>query len=110
MKPVPKRLKAARRWQWPAALASAFFAAACFILLPLGYWQPAAIGLFGFLPAVWLFNIKCHRCGSPAFADYQADEKLKLDERVWTRIWGKEYGGIHLPLKSACTKCGAPFV
>jgi hypothetical protein len=26
------------------------------------------------------------------------------------RFWGKEYGGVHLPLRHRCTKCGANFI
>jgi hypothetical protein len=44
------------------------------------------------------------------FADFQADERLRRDERFWTRFWGKEYGGVHLPLRHRCTKCGANFI
>lgn len=45
-----------------------------------------------------------------AFADFHADERLRRDERFWTRFWGKEYGGVHLPLRDRCTKCGAHFI
>jgi hypothetical protein len=60
---VPNRLRIARRWQWPAAIVSAFFFISCFVGWPLGYWLPSAIGLIGFLPAVWLFCTNCHKCG-----------------------------------------------
>ena len=83
--------------------------ASCFIGWPLGYFWPSAIGLLGFLPAVWLFSIKCHACGYPAFAHFKADEKLNADKRFRARLWGKDHGGIHLPLGSACTRCGASF-
>ena len=107
---VSKRLRIARRCQWIAAAASAIFALTCFVGWPLGYLWPSAIGLAVFLPSVWVFNTECHNCGWPAFTNYEAEEKLRLDERFWTNFWGKEYGGVHLPLPSACTKCGASFV
>ena len=107
---VPKRFHIARRWQWIAATASGLFVLTCFIGWPLGYLWPSAVGLVTFLPSVWLFNIKCYNCGSPAFRDYGAEERLKKDERFWTRFWGKEYGGVRLPLPCACTKCGSSFV
>ena len=110
-RPVPKRFRIARRWQWIAAAASGLFVLACFIGWPLGYLWPSAVGLVIFLPSVWLFSIKCYNCGSPAFTDYHAEERLKKDERFWTRFfWGKEYGGVTLPLPCACTKCGSSFV
>jgi len=107
---IPKRFEIARRWQWPAAFASVAFLLACFIGWPLGYLWPSVVGLVLFIPAVALFNIKCDACGYPAFEDYQASERLRLDNRFWTRFWGKEYGGVHLPLRSECSKCGARFV
>lgn len=81
----------------------------CFIGWLLSLFWPSAIGLVLFVPAAPLFSIKCHECGYPAFADYQADERLRADNRFWTRFWGKEYGGVHLPLRSACSKCCARF-
>ena len=107
---IPKRFKIARRYQWIAAATSAVFVLCVFIGWPLGYVWPSAIGFLGFLPAVWLFNIKCHNCGYAAFSNYATDERLKHDERFWTRFWGQEYDGVHLPLPTACTKCGAPFI
>ena len=107
---VPKRFELARRWQWPAAVVSAAFVLSCFIGWPFGYFWPSAIGLVLFIPAVTLFSIKCDACGYPAFQDYKADERLRLDNRCWTRFWGKEYGGVHLPLRTECSKCGARFV
>jgi hypothetical protein len=35
---------------------------------------------------------------------------LRLDNRFRTRFWGKEFGGVHLPLRSNCSKCGTRFV
>lgn len=107
---IPKRLRTARRWQWLAASASALFVATCFVGWPLGFLWPSVVGLIGFLPAVWLFNTSCYSCGYPAFANYQADEALRLDDRFWTRFWGKEYGGVRLSLRHDCSKCGARFV
>jgi hypothetical protein len=107
---VPKVFQVARRWQWFAAGASVLFVLACLIGWPLGYFWPSAIGFFGFFPSVWIFSIKCYNCGWPAFTDHEAQEKLNRDQRVWTRFWGKEYGGVMLPLPGACTKCGASFV
>ena len=107
---IPKRFGIARRWQWPAAVVSASFILSCFIGWPFGFLWPSAVGLVLFIPAAALFNIKCHACGYPAFAYYQEDERLRLDKRFWTRFWGKEYGGIHLPLRSECSKCAARFV
>lgn len=106
---IPTRFKIARRWQWQAALASALFLITCFVGWPLGYLWPSAVGLIGFLPAVWLFSIKCHECHWPAFADYHADERLSQDHRLWTRLLGKDYGGVHLPLRPTCTKRSVPF-
>jgi hypothetical protein len=103
------RFQIARRWQWLAAATAALFLLACFVGWPLGYAWPSAVGFLGFVPSVWLFGIKCHICGWPAFTNYEAEERLRRDERFWTRFWGKEYGGVHLPLPSACTKCGAIF-
>jgi hypothetical protein len=108
--PVPRRFSIARRWQWVAAAASALFVLACFIGWPLGYLWPSAIGFVAVVPSVWLFSIKCHNCGWPAFTDHEADEALKQDNQFWTRFWGKEYGGVRLPLASTCTKCGTSFV
>jgi hypothetical protein len=108
--PVPKRFEVARRWQWFAAAASALFVLACFIGWPLGHFWPSVIGFVGFCPSVWVFSIKCYNCGWPAFEDYETQEKLKRDQRFWTRFCGKEYGGVILPLPRACTKCGASFV
>jgi fatty acid desaturase len=108
--PIPRRFDIVRRWQWMAAAASAFFFIACFIGWPLGYFWPSAIGFLGFLPSVWVFSIKCYSCGWPAFTDYEAEEKLRRDDRFWSRFWGKEYGGVNLPLPRACSKCGACFV
>jgi hypothetical protein len=71
---------------------------------------PSLVALLGFIPSIWLFNTRCYKCGYPAYADFQADERLTRDERVWTRFWGKEYGGVHLPLPDRCTKCGADFI
>lgn len=105
-----KRFEIARRWQWPAIVASAVFFLSCFIGWPFGYFWPSAIGLVFFIPAVALFNVKCDACGYPAFQDYQADERLRGDNRLWTRFWDKEYGAVHLPLRSECSKCGARFV
>lgn len=107
---IPKRFDIARRGQWPAAVASALFILSCFIGWPFSLFWPSAVGLVLFIPAAALFSIRCHACGYPAFADYQADERLRADNRFWTRLWGKEYGGVHLPLRSACSKCGAQFV
>jgi hypothetical protein len=107
---MAKRFTVARRWQWPAAIASSLSILSCFIGWPLGYYWPSAVGLVLFIPAAILFNIKCDTCGYPAFQDYQADERLRLDNRFWTRFWGKGYGGVHLPLRSDCSKCGARFV
>jgi hypothetical protein len=107
--PFPRRFQIARRWQWTAGAASAAFVLSCFIGWPLGYLWPSAITLLGFIPSAWLFSIKCYNCGWPAFTDYEADERLRRDERFWTRFWGKEYGGVSLPLRSECTKCGANF-
>ena len=106
---VPKRLRLARRWQWFAAFGSVLFFLACLIGWPLGYLWPSAIGFVAFLPGCWVFNTKCYDCGYPAFASYAADEKLRGDKRFWTRFWGKEYGGVNLPLRRACSKCGARF-
>ena len=107
---IAKRFTIARKWQWPAAIASVLFVLSCFIGSPLGYLWPSAIGLALFIPAVMLFNIRCDTCGYPAFQNYQADEQLKLDNRFWTRFGGKGYGGVHLPLRSECSRCGARFV
>jgi hypothetical protein len=107
---IRKRFKIAQRWQWPAAIASAVFFLSCFIGWPLGYFWPSAVRLVFFIPAVALFNIKCVACGYPAFADYQADAGLRLDNRFSTRFWGEDYGGVHLPLRCECSKCGARFV
>jgi fatty-acid desaturase len=107
---APKRFKIARFWQWPAFAACALFLLSCFVGWPLGVFWPSAVGLFLFIPAAALFNIKCHACGYPAFSDFQADERLRNDNRFWTRFWGKEYGGVHLPLRSECSKCGVSFV
>ena len=106
---IPKRFQIARRWQWPAAFASAVFFLSCFIGWPFGYFWPSAVGFTLFIPAVALFNIKCDACGYPAFQDYRANERLKLDDRFRTRFWGKEYG-VHFPLRSECSKCGTCFV
>lgn len=105
-----RRLNIARRWQWVATAASVLFILTCFVGWPLGVLWPSAIAFVGFVPSVWLFNTKCYRCGLGAFTHYAADEELRRDERFWTRFWGKEYGGLHLPLPSECTKCGASFV
>ena len=107
---VPSRLQIARRWQWMAAIASALFGLACFVGWPLGHLWPSAIGFVAFLPSVWVFNTKCYACGMPAFGDHAAEERLRKDRSFWTRFWGKEYGGVRLPLPSACTRCDAPFV
>ena len=108
--PVPRRFGIARRWQRVAAVAFSLFFLACFIGWPLGYLWPSAIGLVGFLPSVWLFSIKCYDCGWSAFTDFEAEEALKQDRRFWSQFWGKDYGGVSLPLRSTCTKCGASFV
>jgi hypothetical protein len=107
---IPRRLRIARRWQWGAAAASAVLILSCFVGWPLGYLWPSALAFVGFLPSVWVFSTKCYNCDWPAFADYEADERLRLDERFWTRFWGKEYGGVKLPLPCSCSKCGATFV
>jgi hypothetical protein len=107
---IPKRLRIARRWQWWAAAAIAVFVLSCFVGWPLGFLLPSLVALLGFIPSIWLFNTRCYKCGYPAYADFQADERLTRDERVWTRFWGKEYGGVHLPLPDRCTKCGADFI
>ncbi|MBX7531594.1 hypothetical protein K3165_01500 [Qipengyuania sp. 1XM1-15A] len=107
---IPKRFQIARRWQWPAAVASALFFLSCLIGWPLDAFWPSAVGLAFFVPAVLLFNIKCYACGFPAFADHQANERLRNDDRFWTRFWGKEYSGVHLPLRTSCSKCGVSFV
>lgn len=107
---IPKRFEIARRWQWPAALASALFFLSCLIGWPFSLFWPSLIGLVLFIPAAALFSIKCYACGYPAFADYRTDERVKLDSRLRTRFWGKEYGGVRLPLESGCSKCGAQFV
>jgi hypothetical protein len=107
---IPKRFDLAHRWQWPAAVVSASFILSCFVGWPVGLYWPSAVGLVLFIPSAALFNIKCHACGYPAYADYHADEQLRLDNRFWTRFWGKHYGGVHLPLRSECSKCGARFV
>ncbi|MGN6690098.1 MAG: hypothetical protein ACTHJU_04050 [Sphingopyxis sp.] len=109
-RPVSTRIRIARRLHWVAAAASILFALTCFVGWPLGYLWPSGIGLAAFLPSIWVFSAKCGNCGWPAFTDYEADEKLQRDERSCTRFWGKEYGGVNLPLSSACTKCGARFV
>ena len=106
---MPRRFAIARRWQWPAMVASALFVATCFIGWPYGVFWPSIVAFGLFVPAIWLFSIKCHRCGFPAFADYQADHRLAQDEGLQTRFWGKEFGGVHLPLRSACSKCGQSF-
>ena len=108
--PIPKRYAVARRWQWPAAIGCGLFALSCFIGWPLGYLWPSAVGLALFIPAIMVFNITCHTCGYPAFGDFQDDERVRRDDRFWTRFWGKQYGGAHLPLRSECSKCGARFV
>ena len=107
---IPKRFRIARSWQWFAAAASAVFVLTCFVGWPLGFLWPSFVAFLGFIPSVWLFNIRCYKCGYPAFADFQADESLRRDERFWTRFWGKEYGGVHLPLRDKCTKCAAHFI
>jgi hypothetical protein len=106
---IPKRYAIARRWQWPAAVGAGIFMLTCFVGWPLGYLWPSAAAFVLFVPAVVLFNIKCHACGYPAFGDYQADQRAERDTRLWTRFWGKEYSGAHLPLRSRCSKCGAHF-
>jgi hypothetical protein len=107
--PFPNRFHIVRSWQWFAAAASALFVLTCFVGWPLGLLWPSLIAFFGFVPSVWLFNIRCYKCGYPAFADFQADERLRRDERFWTRFWGKEYGGVRLPLRHRCSKCAANF-
>jgi fatty-acid desaturase len=107
---IPKRLRIARRWQWIAAIASAAFLLTCFVGWPLGYWLPSLVALVLFIPSVWLFNTRCYMCGYPAFADSEADDRLARDDRFWTRFWGKEYGGVRLPLRDRCTRCGANFI
>lgn len=107
--PIPRRFRIARRWQWVAATGSALFLLASLIGWPLGYLWPSAIGFVALLPSVWLFSTKCHSCRWPAFTNHDAEEALKEDQRVSTRFWGKEYGGVRLPLPNACTKCGASF-
>ncbi|MXO58800.1 hypothetical protein GRI89_04500 [Altererythrobacter salegens] len=104
---IPSKFQTARRWQWFAAIASGGFILTCFIGWPLGYFWPSIVGLAAFVPSVLLFSIKCHRCGWPAFTDFVAETKLGAAK--WT-FWGKDFGGIHLPLPKACTKCGAQFV
>jgi len=108
--PVSKRLQIARRWQWVAATSSILFAFACLVGWPLGYFWPSAIGFIAFIPSIWVFSTKCSNCAWPAFTVYEAEEKLRQDERFWTRFWGKDYGGVNLPLPRACTKCCARFV
>lgn len=109
-KPVSKRLHIARRWQWVAAATSILFVFACLVGWPLGHFWPSVIGFAAFIPSAWVFSTKCGDCGWPVFTDYEADERLRRDERFWTRFWGKEYGGVNLPLARACTKCGANLV
>lgn len=106
---APNKFQIARRWQWFAAAGAAFCFLTCFIGWPLGYFWPSAIGFFAFLPSVWVFNLKCYNCSWPAFTNYEAEQKLKADQRFWTLFWGKEYGGVTLPLPSSCSKCGADF-
>jgi hypothetical protein len=77
---------------------------------PLGYFWPSLVTLLGFIPAVWLLSTRCHGCGYPAFADFNTDERLRRDQRFWTGVWGKNYQGVHLPLRESCTKCGTNFV
>jgi len=103
-------LEIARRWQWFAVAASILFILACFVGWPLGYFWPSVIGFAAFLPSIWVFSTKCGNCGWPAFTDYEAEEMLRRDERFRTRFWGKEHGGVNLPLPCACTRCGASFV
>lgn len=109
---IPKRFAIARRWQWPAAAGIAVFILTCLVGWPLGYLWPSVAALVVFLPAVALLNIKCHACGYPAFADYQADERERTRplSGFQARFWGREQGGAHLPLRPACSKCSAPFV
>ena len=107
---MPRRLRIARRWQWMAASASGLFVLSCVVGWPLGFLWPSALGLVIFLPSVWLFSTKCYNCGWPAFTDFKGEEQLKNDERLWARFWGKEYGGVSLPLPCSCPKCNTSFV
>ena len=104
-----KRLKAAQRWQWVATVACGLFFLTCFLGWPFGYLWPSAVSLLAFLPSVWIFSTKCNNCGWLAFCDYKTEEKLRNDQRFWTRFWGKDYGGVSLPLPSSCTKCDVSF-
>ena len=106
---IPKRYKIARRWQWPAAAGAGIFMLTCLVGWPLGHFWPSAATFVLFLPAVLLFTIKCHACGFPAFADWQADQRAGRDTRPSARFRGREYGGAHLPLRTRCSKCGASF-
>ncbi|MBO9500608.1 hypothetical protein [Brevundimonas sp. A19_0] len=106
---IPPRFAIARRWQWVALAGASLAVITVFVAWPLGYLWPAAAALVAFLPSVWLFTLKCYRCGWPAFTDHAAEERLKQDQRFWTRFWGKDPGGVHLPLPRECTRCGAPF-
>lgn len=94
-RPVPQRFRIARRWQWIAAAASGLFALACFVGWLLGYLWPSAFGLVTFLPSVWLFSVKCYNCGWPAFTDFKAEERLKDDDRFWTRFWVRNMAVSH---------------
>jgi hypothetical protein len=102
---IPKRYAIARRWQWPAAAGAVIFVLTCLVGWPIGYFWPSAAAFVLFLPAVLLFTIKCHVCGYPAFADWQADQKAARG----ARFWGREHGGAHLPLRARCSRCGASF-
>ena len=107
---IPKRFRIARSLQWIAMSGIAAFVLTCFVGWPLGFFWPSLVAFFAFIPSAWLFNIKCYRCAYPAFADFRSDERLNRDERFWTRFWGKEYGGVHLPLRHRCSKCGVNFI
>lgn len=104
-KATERRLLVARRWEtqarWVMYGVIAAMAVASFAGHPL-----LAIGLvFIAMPAAWLFNLRCERCGWLIYRQFGTADAQHSKDQFFAPLYSKQLW----KQPDACSKCGQSF-